>query len=102
MRTIDPAIFVRFKRWLAVQKDRDAVKRGRDASQAEIVQDLLEQGPLMWKIPRPESADPPTEGGAPRLRRPGSGLPRRAFAAPPQPFISSLSLSLSIRSFSRW
>ena len=54
MRTIDPAIFVQFKRWLAALKERDPLKRGRDASQAAIVQRMLDEGLLMSKIPRPE------------------------------------------------
>jgi hypothetical protein len=51
MRTVDPKVFVRFKRWLAAQKERDALKRGRDASQARIVQALLDEGLLQSSIP---------------------------------------------------
>ena len=51
MRTVDPEIFVRFKRWLANgAPDRDPQKRGRDLSQAEIVHILLEEGRLQSKI----------------------------------------------------
>ena len=51
MRTVDPEIFVRFKRWLANgAPDRDPQKRGRDLSQAEIVHVLLEEGRLQSKI----------------------------------------------------
>lgn len=48
MRTIDPAIFVAFKRWLASEApDRPAIKRRRDANQAAIVEALLNEGLLM-------------------------------------------------------
>ena len=51
MRTVDPEIFVRCKRWLANQApDRDLHKRSRDLSQAEIVHVLLEEGRLQSKI----------------------------------------------------
>ena len=41
MRTIDPRTFVDFKRWMANLEDREAVKRRRDALQADIVQEML-------------------------------------------------------------
>jgi hypothetical protein len=50
MRTIDPAVFVQFKQWLGALPEREAVKRGRDRSQAEIVQAMLEQKLLVSKI----------------------------------------------------
>ena len=43
MNTVHPATFVTFKRWLARQADRDALKRRRDLLQADAVQTLLEQ-----------------------------------------------------------
>ena len=42
MNTVHPAAYVPFKRWLAEQPDRDALKRRRDALQAEAVQTLLD------------------------------------------------------------
>jgi hypothetical protein len=44
MRTISPAAFVEFKRWMASKAPkREPVKRRRDLRQADIVQALLEQ-----------------------------------------------------------
>ena len=43
MNTVHPATFVAFKRWMAGQPDRDALKRRRDVLQADAVQVLLEQ-----------------------------------------------------------
>ena len=37
-----PATFVAFKRWMASQPDREALKRSRDALQADAVQTLLD------------------------------------------------------------
>ena len=42
MNTVHPATFVAFKRWMARQADRDALKRRRDVLQADAVQKLLE------------------------------------------------------------
>lgn len=42
MNTIDPGTFVEFKRWMASLDDREAIKRRRDALQADIVQEMLE------------------------------------------------------------
>lgn len=42
MNTVHPAAYVAFKRWLAERPDRDALKRRRDALQADAVQTLLE------------------------------------------------------------
>ena len=42
MNTIHPATFVAFKRWLAGQRDRDALKRRRDELQADAVQKLVD------------------------------------------------------------
>jgi len=44
MRTISPAAFVEFKRWLAeAAPQREQAKRRRDRLQADIVQELLDQ-----------------------------------------------------------
>jgi len=42
MNTVHPATFVAFKRWLANQTDREALKRRRDVLQADAVQTLLD------------------------------------------------------------
>jgi hypothetical protein len=41
MNTISPVAFAQFKRWLAIQPDRDPLKRSRDLRQAEIVEALV-------------------------------------------------------------
>lgn len=43
MNTVHPATFVAFKQWMAVQPDREALKRRRDLLQADAVQVLLDQ-----------------------------------------------------------
>jgi len=43
MNTVQPATFVAFKRWLAAQRDRDALKRRRDELQADAVQKLIDE-----------------------------------------------------------
>jgi len=40
MNTVHPATFVAFKRWMANQPDREALKRRRDVLQADAVQEL--------------------------------------------------------------
>ncbi len=47
MVTIDPVVFVNFKRWMAEQESRPAPRRRRDAMQADIVQELMNEGLLM-------------------------------------------------------
>lgn len=42
MNTVHPATFVAFKRWMASQPDREALKRRRDVLQADAVQTLLD------------------------------------------------------------
>jgi hypothetical protein len=42
MNTVDPRTFVEFKRWMAGLEGRAAIKRRRDALQADVVQELLE------------------------------------------------------------
>lgn len=50
MQTIDPAVFVSFKRWMSEKAlNRPEQKRRRDARQADIVQSLLDEGLLMSK-----------------------------------------------------
>ena len=46
MRTVSPKVFVSFKQWLAAQPDRDTLKRGRDQTQAQTVQALIDDGLL--------------------------------------------------------
>lgn len=48
MRTVAPATFVAFKRWLATQApQRDPAKRRRDLLQADVVQQLLDERLLL-------------------------------------------------------
>ncbi|WP_431149298.1 GSU2403 family nucleotidyltransferase fold protein [Acidovorax facilis] len=48
MRTIAPATFVKFKRWMAEKAPaREPLKRNRDRRQADIVRGLLDQGMLV-------------------------------------------------------
>ena len=42
MNTVHPATFVAFKRWMANQSDREALKRRRDVLQADAVQELMD------------------------------------------------------------
>lgn len=43
MNTVHPATFVGFKRWMSTQTEREAMKRRRDALQADTVQEMLEK-----------------------------------------------------------
>ncbi|MDQ3058831.1 MAG: nucleotidyltransferase domain-containing protein [Pseudomonadota bacterium] len=43
MNTVHPATFVAFKRWMSTQTEREAMKRRRDALQADAVQALMEE-----------------------------------------------------------
>lgn len=43
MRTISPMVFVKFKRWMAEQPDRDPLKRRRDVLQAKVVEELVKE-----------------------------------------------------------
>ena len=66
MRTIDPAVFVSFKRWMAENaQNRPEPKRRRDVRQADIVEGLLREGLLQTQVPSaalvPE-ASPPNAG----------------------------------------
>ena len=47
MRTIQPRVFVEFKRWMSGLPDREPIKRQRDAAQAKAVQALLDEERLM-------------------------------------------------------
>ena len=47
MRTIAPSVFVEFKRWMAGLASRPAAKRRRDVLQANIVQQMLDEGLLV-------------------------------------------------------
>ena len=42
MNTVHPATFVAFKRWMSTQPEREAMKRRRDALQADAVQALMD------------------------------------------------------------
>ena len=51
IRTIDPTVFARFKRWMADNaKYRPDAKRRRDVRQAEILEALLEEGLLLTQV----------------------------------------------------
>lgn len=43
METISPLTFVKFKRWMAAQADRDPMKTSRDSLQADLVEQLIEE-----------------------------------------------------------
>ncbi|MDD5329240.1 MAG: GSU2403 family nucleotidyltransferase fold protein [Sulfuricella sp.] len=43
IETISPLTFVKFKRWMAAQPDRDSMKTSRDGLQADIVQQLIDE-----------------------------------------------------------
>jgi hypothetical protein len=53
LNTIDPRIFVSFKRWMAGLKDREPVKRRRDVMQADAVQGLMDTNMLASSISYP-------------------------------------------------
>ena len=51
MRTIDPAVFVSFKRWMAENAlNRPEPKRRRDVRQADIVEGLLREGLVQTQV----------------------------------------------------
>lgn len=50
MRTVDPGIFVDFKRWLAKLDTREQIKRRRDQRQADAVERLLREGRLVSSV----------------------------------------------------
>ena len=41
MTTVSPVVFAKAKRWLAMQKERDPLKRHRDLLQAELVEEVV-------------------------------------------------------------
>lgn len=43
MNTIAPAMFIKFKRWMGAQSDRDPLKKNRDLLQADVVEKLIEE-----------------------------------------------------------
>jgi Nucleotidyltransferase len=53
---VHPATFVAFKRWMANQADREALKRSRDVLQADAVQELLDK---YLPLSPPVTADQP-------------------------------------------
>lgn len=56
MRTVAPAVFVEFKRWMAESApERPQLKRRRDLRQAEIVQALLDEGLLPSPVAQAKS-----------------------------------------------
>lgn len=58
MITIHPQAFVQFKRWMAQQPDRQAIKRRRDILQAEAVEWLLHE-----RLPHLLDDGPPIQAG---------------------------------------
>ena len=48
MHTLHPLSFVRFKRWMAEQTDREAPRRRRDLLQAEVVEGLVQGYLPQW------------------------------------------------------
>ncbi len=45
LRTVDPQTFVTFKRWMAEHaQNREPIKRRRDLLQAQVVQEMLDEG----------------------------------------------------------
>jgi hypothetical protein len=48
MDTLHPLAFSKFKRWMAVQPDRDPSKRGRDALQARLVDEAVQKYLPQW------------------------------------------------------
>lgn len=43
MRAVSPVTFIGFKRWIAVQQDRDPLKAPKDSLQADLVERLVEE-----------------------------------------------------------
>lgn len=66
MRTIDPAVFVSFKRWMADNaKHRPDAKRRRDMRQAGIVEGLLKEGLLPTQVAKNFGESEPVRGAEP-------------------------------------
>ena len=51
MNTLHPIAFARFKRWMSGQPDRDPLKRRRDALQAEVVENMVQEYLPQWQVP---------------------------------------------------
>ncbi|MDP3135826.1 MAG: GSU2403 family nucleotidyltransferase fold protein [Burkholderiaceae bacterium] len=67
MRTVDPIVFVTFKRWMADNaKHRPDAKRRRDVRQAEIVETLLKEGLLQTQVAATAKASEPARVSGPR------------------------------------
>jgi hypothetical protein len=49
MNTLAPMAFVDFKRWMSALPERDPLKRRRDALQAKLVHDVVEEYLPQWK-----------------------------------------------------
>lgn len=56
MSTVAPMSFCHFKRWLALQADRDPLKRSRDQRQADLVENLIHTYLPQWAPPLPDSS----------------------------------------------
>ena len=41
INTISPVVFAKFKRWMAGQENREYLKRQRDITQAELVEEVV-------------------------------------------------------------
>ena len=50
MNTLHPLAFSKFKRWMAQQPDREPAKRGRDALQARLVEEAVQQYLPQWAV----------------------------------------------------
>jgi hypothetical protein len=58
METLEPMAFVRFKRWMGSLKDRDTLKRRRDISQAEVVEEMVREYLPQWDKKASPERDP--------------------------------------------
>jgi hypothetical protein len=75
METVPPTAFVRIKQRIAADPGRDPIKKRKDLAQAQVIQQLLEDGLLIDRAPRLLSGhdgDSPLEREAARLA-PGRG-----------------------------
>jgi hypothetical protein len=48
MNTLDPTAFVRFKQWMSALPERDPLKRRRDALQAKVVEEVVQEYLPQW------------------------------------------------------
>ncbi len=59
MKTIDPAVFVSFKRWMGTTApNREPIKKRRDLLQAMLVESLMKDGLLLSNTQRPDADQP--------------------------------------------